>query len=146
MMHIFMSKYGGIMSRWNKKIEKLKEEGKFEEFRKRRNELQRKRMGRPTDVVLKIAKKGTGYINADGYRKIQVNKKSVFEHVWVMSQHLGRPLNKGENVHHLNGIRHDNRIENLELWFTQQPKGQRVKDLLIWCKEFIKIYEEKNYG
>lgn len=59
-----------------------------------------------------------------------------------MERHLGRPLVKGENVHHLNGQRSQNDIANLELWSRSQPSGQRAIDKLRWAREIVDLYGE----
>lgn len=64
----------------------------------------------------------------------------ILQHRRVMSDMLGRPLLPGERPHHKNGVRHDNRPENLELWVTFQPAGQRPDDLLEWADEIVRRY------
>jgi len=75
------------------------------------------------------------FVTSEGYVQVAAG---VVEHRAVMEEILGRPLRKGENVHHRNGVRNDNRPENLELWATPQPPGQRVSDLV--CPHCGKTY------
>ena len=58
--------------------------------------------------------RGGKTINAGGYVLLSVgNGKQVYEHRYVMEQSLNRKLNKSEHIHHLNGDKTDNRLQNL---------------------------------
>jgi hypothetical protein len=66
----------------------------------------------------------------------------VFEHILVAEQLLGRYLDPSESVHHRNGVRDDNRPENLELWTKPQPSGIRASDAIAWAIEILERYVE----
>lgn len=83
-----------------------------------------------------------GYVWRYSPKDTQANPNGfVYQHRFVMAQVLGRNLLPSETVHHKNGVRHDNRPENLELWSKSQPAGQRVVDLVAWAKELLSLYE-----
>ena len=93
--------------------------------------------GDPSKIIRKPELRGQRHVNGKGYVYLYApdhhsvqNKpyKHVLEHRMVMEDVLGRRLRPGENVHHINGVKDDNRPENLELWVVNQPAGQTTED------------------
>jgi hypothetical protein len=64
----------------------------------------------------------------DHHSVVGTTRRYVLQHRIVMESKIGRPLRPHERVHHLNGVKHDNRPENLELWAISHPSGQRVHE------------------
>ncbi len=82
--------------------------------------------------------KGGSYINGQGYRLVVSRDHPnaykhgyVLEHRLVMEEKLGRYLTKVETVHHKDGDRQNNSLDNLELWGTRHGKGQRVSSFIV---------------
>lgn len=87
---------------------------------------------------------GQGYISLAC--TIEGRNYRIQEHRHIMQKHLGRELLPEETVHHINGVRDDNRIENLELWSSSHPPGQRVADKVTWARELLDMYDKETHG
>lgn len=66
----------------------------------------------------------------------------VYEHILIMESHLGRYTTVKETVHHINGVRSDNRIENLQLYSDQSEHLKQGHDL--YSRVITLTIEQKN--
>lgn len=86
-----------------------------------------------------------GCLDTHGYMILPAGKRGAYrppQHRAVMEELIGRKLLPGETVHHKNGVRSDNRPENLELWSSRHGKGQRVGDRIRDAKTFLAEHRE----
>jgi hypothetical protein len=128
----------------NNKCSVLNCEGVYEAkgLCKRHYDLRRRRGDEYADPIVGRGSFKNGYklLFKPGYPGAYPSDGRMMEHRYIMEQFLQRPLTRDETVHHKNGVRDDNRIENLELWSSSHPYGQRIEDLVEWAQGILALY------
>lgn len=98
---------------------------------------QRERWNRSARQSLR--RQGDRWETPEGYVYVRLlGSAGALEHRIIMTHILGRPLRPEESVHHKNGVRNDNRPENLELWVDGIRYGQRASEIV--CPHCGKSY------
>ena len=98
------------------------------------------------------AYKGGRILDKNGYVRMRGSVAArQYEHQYIMEQHLGRKLEEGEEVHHINGNKSDNRLENLYLvdkknhsrvHFNLFLEVQRLEWENLWLRKELENYKQ----
>jgi hypothetical protein len=86
-------------------------------------------------------------LTRDGYIRLRIpiegkKRREVLEHRYLMECALGRPLLPKETIHHLNGQKTDNRMDNLQLRSGNHGPGGDVSAMIKWAYEIIALYPQ----
>lgn len=89
------------------------------------------------------------FTRPDGYVAVKIGDQFQLEHRVVMEKHIGRKLQSWEHVHHINEVKDDNRIENLEVMSVSDHASRHSKgiDVTKWmnciCKQCNKVFQRR---
>jgi hypothetical protein len=103
-------------------------------------ELERLRPLDEREVSRTVARHG--YIRLIFPRTRERDGFEILEHRWIMEQALGRKLLPSETIHHMNGRKTDNRLENLSLRSGNHGPGGDVSAIVKWAHEIIALYPQ----